>query len=234
MDCAFCYHNSLRYIQLRPVNYYNHKNGDIRNIDGRFDLIEVCYNFDLFYISESCMMHLSKMILLMTMGVVAESKNLGRKEHKGQTEILNDNSSDETAFPATIKTKDNRLDRTQFSYGNPKMSCPTKTAFTYLKEAVDVSGDLVKLAPLHQDDGTVVKQLVQESFCGEENCTCRGIKGRKFESTCMTDYMFSGANVIKDGQVVWSHIKIRSGCSCVLKQKYRQNRHHTRNILDMF
>ena len=180
------------------------------------------------------MMHLSKMILLMTMGVIVESRNLGRKEHEGQAEILNDNSSDDTAFPVSIKTKENKSERTQLSYGNPKRSCPTKTEFTYLKEAVDVSGDIVQLAPLYQDDGTLVKQLVQESFCIQENCTCRGIKSRKFESTCMTDYMFSSAKVIKDGQVVWSFIKVRSGCSCVLKHKHRQNRHHTSNILDMF
>ena len=180
------------------------------------------------------MMHLSKIVLLMTMGVIVDSRNLERKEPERRAEILNDNSSDDTAFPVTIKTNEKRLDRTQFSYGNPKRSCPTKTELTYLKEAVDVSGDIVQLAPLYQDDGTVVKQLVQESFCVKEKCTCRGIKSRKFESTCMTNYMFSGAKVIKDGQVVWSHIKIRSGCSCVVKQKHRHNRHQIRNILDMF
>ena len=180
------------------------------------------------------MMHLLKMILLVTLGVIVDSRNLGRKEPERRVEILNDNSYEDTAFPAKIKTKENRSDRTQFSYGNPKRSCPTKTEFTYLKEAVDVSGELVQLAPFYQDDGTVVKQLFQESFCVKENCTCRGIKSRKFESTCMTDYMFSGAKVIKNGQVVWSHIKVRSGCSCVVKQKRRHNRHQIRNILDMF
>ena len=180
------------------------------------------------------MMHLSKMILLVTMGVIVDSRNLRRKEAERRAEILNDYRSDDTAFPVTIKTKENRSDRAQFTYGNPKRSCPTKTEFTYLKEAVDVSGDIVQLAPLYQIDGTVVKQLVQESFCVKENCTCQGIKSRKFESTCMTNYMLSGAKVIKDGQIVWSHIKIRSGCSCVVKQKHRQNRHQIRNILDMF
>ena len=180
------------------------------------------------------MMHLAQMILLMTFVVLVDSRNFRKREHGGISEILNANSNDDIAFPATIKTKDNRSDRTQFSYGNPKRSCPTKTEITYLKEAVDVSGDIVQLAPLYQDDGTVVKQLVQESFCVHENCICRGIKSRKFESTCMTDYMFSGAKVIKDGQVVWSHIKIRSGCSCVVKHKCRHNRHQISNILDMF
>ena len=180
------------------------------------------------------MMHLAQMILLMTFVVLVDSRNFRKREHGGRSEILNANSNDDIAFPATIKTKDNRSDRTQFSYGNPKRSCPTKTEITYLKEAVDVSGDIVQLAPLYQDDGTVVKQLVQESFCVHENCICRGIKSRKFESTCMTDYMFSGAKVIKDGQVVWSHIKIRSGCSCVVKHKCRHNRHQISNILDMF
>ena len=180
------------------------------------------------------MMHLSKMVLLMTMWVIAESRNLGRKEHEVRAEILNDNSSDDTAFPVTIKTKENIADRTQLSYENPKRSCPTKTEFTYLKEAVDVSGNIVQLAPLYQNDGTVVKQLFQESFCVKEKCSCRGIKSRKFESTCMTDYMFSGAKVINDGQVVWSHIMVRSGCSCVVKHKSQHNRHQIRNILDMF
>ena len=179
-------------------------------------------------------MHLSKMIFMVTMWVIVDSRNLGRKEPERRAEILNDNSNEDTAFPATIKAKENRSDRKQFSYGNPKRSCPTKTEFNYLKEAEDVSGDIVHLAPLYQDDGTVVKQLFQESFCVKENCTCQGIKSRKFESTCMTDYMFSSAKVIRDRQVVWSHIKIRSGCSCVLKHKLRHNRHQMRNILDMF
>ena len=179
-------------------------------------------------------MHLAQMALLMTMVVIVDSRNLRKKKHEGISEILNANSNDDTVFPATIKTIENRSGRTQFSYGSSKRSCPTKTQFTFLKEAVDVSGDIVQLAPLYQNDGTVVKQLVQESFCVQENCTCRGIKSRKFESTCMTNYMLSGAQVIKDGQVVWSHIKIRSGCSCVVKQKRRHNRHQIRNILDMF
>ena len=179
-------------------------------------------------------MHLAQMALLMTMVVIVDSRNLGRKVHEGISEILNANSIDDTVFPATIKTIENRSERTQFSYGSSKRSCPTKTEFNYLKEAVDVSGNIIQLAPLYQNDGTVVKQLVQESFCVHENCTCRGIKSRKFESTCMTDYRFSGANVIKDGQLVWSYIKVRSGCSCVVKPKHRQNRHHIRNILDMF
>ena len=179
-------------------------------------------------------MYLSKMILLMTMGVIVESRNLNGKEHEGRHKILNDNNYEDTAFSATTKTKEIRLDQTQFSYGSPKRSCPTKTEFTYLKEAIDVSGDIVQLAPLYQDDGTLVKQLVQESFCIQENCTCRGINSRKFESTCMIDYRFSSAIVIKDGQLVWSNIKVRSGCSCVVKHKRRHNRQQIRNILDMF
>ena len=142
-------------------------------------------------------------------------QNLKRSKQEGQSALQ------ELAYEA------------QLSYGSHKRSCPTKSEFTALKEAVDISDDIVQLAPLYQDDGTVVKQLVQESFCVKENCTCRGIKSSIFESTCMTNDMLRSTKVIKNGHVSWSYIKIRSGCSFVVKHKRQQNRHHTRNIVDI-
>ena len=238
-------------------------------------------------------MLLAKIILLVTMGVIADSRNLKGKEHQGRAQILNEDSHEDTDVPATIKTKENRSDNKAYSNGDslngtrlnhlvsvgrkhtydmssgvrilrtnlqtpdrnkqqgrrswqqpakeahfpyeiPKRSCPTKSEFTFLKEAEDMYGNIVQLAPLYQNDSTVIKQAVQELFCVREKCTCRGINGRKFDSACMTDYKFSVAKVIKDGQVGWSYIKIRSGCSCVIEHKDQPNKNHIRNILEIF
>ena len=238
-------------------------------------------------------MHLAKLVLLMTMWVIADSRKLPGKEPQGRAQILDEDSHEDTDVPATIKTKENssnsisysnddllngtrqnhlvsvgrkhtygmssgvRILRTNlqnpnrnkqqgkrswqqpekeahFPYEMPKRSCPTKSEFTFLKEAEDMYGNIVQLAPLYQNDSTVIKQTVQESFCVREKCTCRGINGRKFDSACMTDYKFSVAKVIKDGQVGWSYIKIRSGCSCVIEHKDQPNKNHIRNMLDIF
>ena len=49
---------------------------------------------------------LSTIVLLMTMGVIADSMNLKGKEPEGRTAILNEISNEDTALPAAQNTRD--------------------------------------------------------------------------------------------------------------------------------
>ena len=111
-----------------------------------------------------------------------------------------------------------------------RRSCPMISEYRILKEAEDIFGDVVQVAPFFQDDGMNIDQVFYESYCDRENCRCTGIDKKRFTSACETNYMLANARVIKEGKVGWSQIKIRSGCSCILKEKMQKP---VQNILDL-
>ena len=121
----------------------------------------------------------------------------------------------------------NRKDR---DFWHERRSCKTKFGYVVLKEAQDTNGDVVKIAPLFEVEGVEIDQIFHESYCDVEKCTCKGIDTDIYESSCETNYSYTYARVIKGDKVNWGHIKIRSGCSCLIKKKWQRPQTH---ILDL-
>ena len=126
----------------------------------------------------------------------------------------------------------NRQRRQQHGNGyHARHVCKTKSEFGVLREARDVNGDIVKVAPLFEIDGVRIEQTFFESYCDVEKCKCRGIINTDmYETACETNHMYTYARVMKDRAIGWTHIKIRSGCSCKIREKWQPPE---RNIIDL-
>ena len=112
----------------------------------------------------------------------------------------------------------NKEGRNAFS-GEPRRVCKTVSRSTLLTEAVDSYGDIVQVLPTIQVDDTIVPQYIHESFCMKENCRCTGVDNDNYESACETLYKYTYAKAEKEGKEGWRLIKVRAGCSCVVRKK---------------
>ena len=112
----------------------------------------------------------------------------------------------------------------------PGRSCRTKSGYRLLNEAEDVFGNIVKLVPLYRINDITIHPIFFESYCDTENSHCRRTGTDYNMLVCETNYIAAYARVIKQGQVGWGQIKIRSGCSCFFGDKLQSS---TQNILDL-
>ena len=112
----------------------------------------------------------------------------------------------------------------------PGRSCRTKSGYRLLKEAEDVFGNIVKLVPLYRINDITIHPIFFESYCDTENSHCWRTEAAYNMLVCETNYIAAYARVIKQGQVGWGQIKIRSGCSCFFSDKLQSS---TQNILDL-
>ena len=120
--------------------------------------------------------------------------------------------------------KEERRHHRIISHG--RRTCSIKRSVLY--EATDEFGDKVKIAPFIGDEGKVRQQVIYETYCMKEHCNCRGVDTLFYESACETNFMLVYANVIKAGKTMWSSVKVRAGCGCIVKEK----NHHS-NMLDV-
>ena len=108
------------------------------------------------------------------------------------------------------------------SYGShSRRSCATKSAFVYKEEAEDIFGHVVSIYPSIHIGKLAIDQYFYETFCDTEACECSGIDKTRYRSSCETNYSFTYARVIKNGEIGWSQILVRSGCSCVINERKR-------------
>ena len=101
---------------------------------------------------------------------------------------------------------------------NGRRACKIKRAVLY--EAIDEFGNTVQIAPFIGDKGKVRQQIISETYCAKERCSCHGVNNGNYESTCETEYMMVYAIVIKAGKMTWSSVKARAGCSCIVREKH--------------
>lgn len=124
----------------------------------------------------------------------------------------------------------NKRKRKRTRHGLRRHVCPSKTMYVFKTEAEDIFENTVKVHPVIQIKNLTIDQLFYESFCPEEKCNCGGVDKDKFMSSCETTYSYSYARVVKNGQIGWSFIKTRSGCSCVVRERSFSG---TTSILDV-
>lgn len=98
-------------------------------------------------------------------------------------------------------------------------SCPTRTNYVFKKTAEDIFGDKVDVYPVITTGNLAMDQYFYEIFCNIERCTCSGINSQRFKSSCKTTHSYTYAKIVKSGEIGWSYIKVRSGCSCVIQEK---------------
>ena len=53
----------------------------------------------------------------------------------------------------------------------------------------------------------------------KEHCNCRGVDTLVHESACITKSAPVVARVYKAGKKMWSFVKVRVACSCVVRMK---------------
>ena len=99
-----------------------------------------------------------------------------------------------------------------------RRTCSIKRSVLY--ETTDEFGDKVKIAPFIGDEGKVRQQVIYETYCLKEHCNCRGVDTLFYESACETNFMLVYANVMKAGKTMWSSVKVRAGCGCIVRQKH--------------
>ena len=112
--------------------------------------------------------------------------------------------------------KQERRHQRMISHG--RRACSKKRSVLY--EARDEFGDTVQIAPFIGDEGKVRQQIIYETYCDKEHCECRGVNNGYYESACETNYKMVYARVIKAGKMNWSSVKVRAGCSCIVREKH--------------
>ena len=181
---------------------------------------------------------------VITLGTIILKDKSEKESQNQQSSLISDSKSFVKASPDTKqssrhrnfkqtkdgKTKEVRHGRSHHRRRRRRRACKTKSEYVVLKEAIDIFGDTVKLAPLLEIEGVEIDQVFHESYCEIENCKCRGVDSSIYESSCETNHLYTLARVIKKKQIYWSHIKVRAGCSCVVREK-RQKQEG--NILDL-
>ena len=113
--------------------------------------------------------------------------------------------------------------------GLRRKACQTKTRYVFKTTAEDIFGNIVQVHPVIKVAGLKIDQYFYETYCQKENCNCAGTDHTNFASSCETTYTYTFARVVKNGEIGWTYIKVRSGCSCMV----RDNSVSTRNILDL-
>lgn len=103
--------------------------------------------------------------------------------------------------------------------GLKQKSCPVRTEYVSKKTAEDIFGDIVDVYPVIHIANLALEQYFYESFCDVERCACAGVDNNKFKSSCQSTHSFTYAKVVKSGEIGWSYIQVRSGCSCVIQVK---------------
>ncbi|XP_053398303.1 venom nerve growth factor 1-like [Mercenaria mercenaria] len=103
--------------------------------------------------------------------------------------------------------------------GLKQKSCPTRTSYVSKRTAEDIFGDTVNVYPVIHVGKLALDQMFYESFCDVDKCSCAGVDSRKFKSSCETTHTYTYARVVKSGEIGWGYIKVRSGCSCVVRAK---------------
>lgn len=126
--------------------------------------------------------------------------------------------------------KKNRKGSLLTTLGLRRQACKTKTSYVFKTEAEDIYGDIVQVHPVIHVGNLDIDQYFYESYCAKENCKCAGTNGRKFTSSCETTHSYTFARVIKNGEPGWTYIKVRSGCSCVLRENPAPE---VTNVLDL-
>ncbi|XP_045198767.2 neurotrophin-7-like [Mercenaria mercenaria] len=122
-----------------------------------------------------------------------------------------------------VKRSRRKVKRHQ-SLGLKQKSCPTRTSYVSKKTAEDIFGNIVNVYPVIHIGKLALDQLFYESFCDVEKCSCAGVGSRKFKSSCQTTHSYTYARTVKSGEIGWSFIKVKSGCSCVIQEK-KKNRY---------
>ena len=112
--------------------------------------------------------------------------------------------------------KEERRHQRIISHG--RRTCSIKRSVLY--EATDEFGDKVKIVPFIGDEGKVRQQVIYETYCMKEHCNCRGVDTLFYVSACETNFMLVYANVMKAGKTMWSSVKVRAGCSCIVREKH--------------
>ena len=140
------------------------------------------------------------------------------EQHKAKTKKDKKTKNKRLRRKYRRRRKINKAGRNSFS-GEPRRVCKTVSRSTLLTEAVDSYGDIVQILPTIQVDDTIVPQYIHESFCTKENCRCRGVDNDNYESACETLYKYTYAKAEKEGKEGWRLIKVRAGCSCVVRKK---------------
>lgn len=113
----------------------------------------------------------------------------------------------------------NRNHKIRESLGLRRRSCPATTSYVFKTEAEDIFGNIVEVHPVIHVGSLTISQYFYESYCHEEECMCRGAESTRFESSCETTHSYTYARVVKNGEAGWTYIKVRSGCSCVIREK---------------
>lgn len=113
----------------------------------------------------------------------------------------------------------NRKYKVRDSLGLRRRSCPATTSYVFKTEAEDIFGNIVEVHPVIHVGSLTINQYFYESYCHKEECMCRGAESTRFESSCETTHSYTYARVVKNGEAGWTYIKVRSGCSCVIREK---------------
>ncbi|KAH3738148.1 hypothetical protein DPMN_044776 [Dreissena polymorpha] len=114
------------------------------------------------------------------------------------------------------------LHRLPSQNGFSKKSCGTRSSYVYKTEAEDIFGDTVSIYPVIEFGKVTIDQYFHETYCLDENCACAGIDSKHFTSFCETTHSYTYARAVKNGNLGWTFVKVRSGCACIINEKQHQ------------
>ena len=96
-------------------------------------------------------------------------------------------------------------------------ACQGVSGWVQRSEADDMWGNTVRVAQNLDIGGARVNQYFYETFCYQENYSCRGIDTTKYKSACQNKYIWAYAKTIDSaGEEGWNLVKIRGSCNCAL------------------
>ena len=105
---------------------------------------------------------------------------------------------------------------------NRMRACVTKYTYGVLTRAMDIFGEEVTVTPNIPVDEKFIDQYFHESFCDTEKSKCHGAGPGVAKSSCETTYRYAYARAVKGGHVGWWMIRLRSGCSCIMRKKMQE------------
>lgn len=167
-------------------------------------------------------------------------KQISTKEHSSQE--IESNSATEQDIPDAYKSiyvrfsattpddipsnfpKSEHLSRRKRSAGNTRhikqQVCDTISRWVTKSTAQTMWGSTVNVARTMDISGTRVNQYFYETSCQTENCECRGIDTRHYNSKCESKFIWAYAKVSdRFGTEGWNLIKLGASCACSITQK---------------
>lgn len=104
--------------------------------------------------------------------------------------------------------------------------CNSTSRWMMKSTAVDIWGNRVNVLRTIDIRGVRLHQYFYETYCQRENCECRGINTRHYNSKCESRLIWAYAKVAnRFGTKGWNIIKLRGSCTCSITERADDTQH---------